>query len=57
MVLLVLRKIKAINYVYLCRTARTFAGGESVGMIDLYDVNREELRIGPFRYKQKNIYM
>jgi len=33
------------------RTARTFAGGESVGMIDLYDVNREELRIGPFSYE------
>ena len=31
------------------RAARTLTGGESVGLIDLYDVNREELKIGPFR--------
>ncbi len=31
------------------RMARTLTGGEHVGLMDLYDVNREELRIGPFR--------
>ena len=32
------------------RTARTLTGGENVGLIDIYDVNREELKIGPLRY-------
>ncbi len=31
------------------RTARTLTGGENVGLIDIYDVNREELKIGPLR--------
>jgi hypothetical protein len=31
------------------RTARTLTGSEGVAMMDIYDVNREELRIGPFR--------
>jgi len=33
------------------RAARTLTGGEGVGLIDLYDVNREELKIGPFSYE------
>ena len=33
------------------RTARTLTGGEAVGMIDIYDCQREELRIGPFSYE------
>ena len=30
------------------RTARTLTGGETVGLMDIYDYQREELRIGPF---------
>ena len=33
------------------RTARTLTGGESVGLMDIYDYQREELRIGPFTYE------
>ena len=32
------------------RLARTLAGGETVGMMDIYSAEREELRIGPFNY-------
>jgi hypothetical protein len=31
------------------RTARTLTGNEGVAMMDIYEVNREEMRIGPFR--------
>ena len=33
------------------RTARTLTGGEAVGLMDIYDYQREELRIGPFTYE------
>lgn len=33
------------------RTARTLTGGETVGLMDIYDCQREELRIGPFSYE------
>ena len=32
------------------RLARTLAGGEGVGMLDIYSAEREELRVGPFSY-------
>jgi len=32
------------------RLARTLAGGETVGMLDIYSPDREELKIGPFSY-------
>ena len=32
------------------RLARTLAGGETVGMLDIYSPEREELKIGPFSY-------
>ncbi|XP_040566840.1 protein N-terminal asparagine amidohydrolase [Lepeophtheirus salmonis] len=33
------------------RNARTLTGGENVGLIEIYDCSREELRIGPFSYE------
>jgi len=33
------------------RNARTLTGGENVGMLDVYDCAREEMRIGPFTYE------
>jgi len=33
------------------RNARTLTGGENVGMLDIYDCSREEMRIGPFTYE------
>eukprot|EP00094_Tigriopus_californicus_P007975 TCALIF_07677-PA protein Name:"Similar to NTAN1 Protein N-terminal asparagine amidohydrolase (Homo sapiens)" AED:0.20 eAED:0.20 QI:0/0.8/0.66/1/0.4/0.66/6/190/368 len=32
------------------RNARTLTGGDTVGMLEVYDCTREELRIGPFSY-------
>ena len=36
------------------RIARTLTGSEAVAMMDIYDGNREELRIGPFRQVKKH---
>ena len=33
------------------RSARTLTGGEATGFMDIYDYQREELRIGPFTYE------
>eukprot|EP00096_Caligus_rogercresseyi_P005472 TRINITY_DN2099_c0_g1_i1.p1 TRINITY_DN2099_c0_g1~~TRINITY_DN2099_c0_g1_i1.p1 ORF type:complete len:374 (+),score=103.91 TRINITY_DN2099_c0_g1_i1:238-1359(+) len=33
------------------RNARTLTGGENVGLLEIYDCSREELRIGPFSYE------
>jgi len=33
------------------RNARTLTGGENVGLLDIYDCAREEMRIGPFTYE------
>lgn len=33
------------------RYARTLTGGDNVGLIEIYDCSREELRIGPFSYE------
>jgi len=33
------------------RYARTLTGGDNVGLLEVYDCSREELRIGPFSYE------
>jgi len=33
------------------RYARTLTGGDNVGLLEIYDCSREELRIGPFSYE------